>query len=362
MRNPIIALALFSAAGLGACAGLPADGPSTGAVMNGGEANALRVEQLTLATAGQWPTAFRRPEAHSGPPAPSPDATRIQAGDRLNVTIYEGMDDGVFGTSAQGGTTFEEVLVSPDGAVQLPYVGALPAAGRSISDLRLAIISRVRRFAVRPEVLVSVSSRNMGTVSVGGAVQEPGRFTIGEEAVTLLDALSLAGAPLDAPYSSTVLIRDGRGVRTTTLADIAYGPSTPLREDTEIIVIGESATFQALGAVRQPGSQPITTPDLTLLQALGSVGGLDGLRANPRGVFVFRGPPPGDPDPRPRVYQLNMREPEAFAIAQSFPILPGDALFVTEAPVSQWTKVLSAIQGTVAVGASAATVERLAGN
>ena len=200
------------------------------------------------------------------------------------------------------------------------------------------------------------------TRPVGGAVREPGRFVVGEEAVTVLDALSLAGAPMENPYAAQVIIRDSRGVRTTNLAQLAYGPSIALAEDTEVIVMTEPATFQALGAVRTPGSQPISKPDLNLLEALGSVGGLDGQRANPRGVFVFRGPPPGDPDTRPRVYQLDMRAPEAFAVAQSFPVLPGDALYVTEAPVAQWTKVLSAIQGTIGVGASVATVERLASN
>lgn len=359
MRKTTTALAVLAVGALAACAGVPVDGPSTSAVL---DASTLRVEQLTLATAGQWPTAFSRPEVHPGPPAPVPNATRIEAGDRLRIVIYEGMDQGVFGTSAQGGSTFEEVLVGPDGAIRLPYVGSVPAAGRSVADLRQDIISRIRRFTIRPDAMVAVQSRNLGSVSVSGAVREPGRFVVGEEAVTVLDALSLAGAPMESPYTAQVIIRDGRGVRTTNLAQIAYGPSIPLAEDTEVIVMTEPATYQALGAVRAPGSQAITTPDLNLLEALGAVGGLDGMRANPRGVFVFRGPPPGDADTRPRVYQLDMRAPEAFAVAQSFPILPGDALYVTEAPVAQWTKVLSAIQGTVGVGASAATVGRLASN
>jgi len=345
-----------------ACANVPSDGPSSGAIASAATAGSVRIEPLTLEAAAAWTHPGARPETSLGGVSDRPAANRIEVGDRLNIGIYEALGEGVFASSGQGGSQFTDVIVEPDGAIRLPYAGVIPAAGRTADDVRQAIVSRVRRFTVRPDATVAVASRNMGSVSVGGAVRTPGRWIVGQDVITVLDAVSLAGAPLEAPYGSTVIVRTANGTMTTSLAQIAFGPSTPLVGDTEIVVAATPARYQALGSVRQPGSQDITTAGLSLLEALGSVGGLDGARANPRGVFVFRNARPDDVDRRPVVYQLNMREADAFAIASAFPVLPNDAIYVTEAPVAQWTKVLAAIQGTIGVGSSAATVDRLVRN
>lgn len=345
-----------------ACANVPADGPSTGAIASAASEGSVRIEPLTLAAAAAWTHPFARPEVSAGGVSSRPPANQIEVGDRLNIGIYEALAEGVFATSGQRGSQFTDVIVEPDGAIRLPYAGAIPAAGRSADEVRQTIIRNIRRFTVRPDATVMVASRNMGSVSVGGAVRTPGRWTVGQDVVTVLDAVSLAGAPLETPYGSTVLVRTANGTTTTSLAQIAFGPSTRLTGDTEIVVAATPARFQALGSVRQPGSQDIMTAGLNLLEALSAVGGLDGARANPRGVFVFRKAAPDDADQRPLVYQLNMGDADAFAIAAAFPVLPNDTIYVTEAPVAQWTKVLAAIQGTIGVGASAATVDRLVRN
>ncbi len=345
-----------------ACANLPADGPTSGAIASAAVEGSVRIEPLTLGAAAAWTHPFARPATGLGGVSSRPAANRIEVGDRLNIGIYEALSEGVFATSGQRGSQFTDVIVEPDGAIRLPYAGAVPAAGRSADEVRQAIINRVRRFTVRPDATVMVASRNRGSVSVGGAVRTPGRWIVGQDVVTVLDAVSLAGAPLETPYGSTVLVRTPDGTVTTSLAEIAFGPSTPLTGDTEIVVAATPARFQAFGSVRQPGHQDITTAGLNLLEGLAAVGGLDGARANPRGVFVFRNAQPGDADQRPVVYQLNLSDADAFAIASAFPILPNDAIYVTEAPVAQWTKVLAAIQGTISVGASAATVDRLVRN
>ena len=351
-----VSASLFLVAG---CANVPTDGPSARAIASAGDAGSLRVERLSLNEEGTWRAPVSRAAADMGAVTGPLPTDRVEVGDRLDIAIFEGMAEGVFGTSAEGGSRFEGVLVAPDGTIRVPYAGVIRAAGRDVGDVRQSIVAGVRRFTIRPDAIVSVASRNRGSVSVGGAVRAPGRFVIGQDVLTLLDAVSKAGAPLEAPYSSTVIVRGPAGARTTTLADIAFGSSAPLTGDTEVVVIAEPATFQVLGSVRAPGSQPIVTADLSLLEALSTAGGLDGARANPRGVFVFRNAPAGDPDPRPRVYQLDMRAPQSFAIASAFPIWPGDALYVTEAPVAQWSKVLSAVQGTIGIGATAATAQRL---
>lgn len=339
------------------CAGLPTDGPTTKAIGSGSD---LRLQTLTLAGVPEQRATFELPEPQTYAPAPSMARFVVARGDVLTIALFEGLPDGVFATPATGGSVFPDVPVREDGTIVLPYVGALRVEGRDVAAIRLDILSRVRGFATRPEALVEIKSRNRGSVSVAGAVRTPGRLAIGSDLLTIQDALSRAGAPYEAPFTANVTIRKRDGASQATLAQILAGPPLPLDGDTDLIVTVKPAVFQALGAVRRQGSHPLATADVTLLNALSEAGGLDPLRANPRGVFVFRSPDTTDTDPRPIIYQLDMRQRDAFAVAQRFLVRPGDTLYVTEAPVAQWTKILSAIQGTVAVGASAATIERLA--
>jgi polysaccharide export outer membrane protein len=359
MANRIVAASVvILTALLAACTGIPTDGPSTGAITDAGVAN-LRIEQLDLASVEGLGSSEGAGEAIVYAPTASTPRGLIQEGDLVTVIMFEGLPDGVFGTSASGGSQFKGLLVREDGSLQIPYIGRIQAAGRDTEEVRREILSSVRRFAARPDAVVAIESRNAGNVSVTGAVTTPGRFVVGADVLTLQDALSRAGAPFNKPYTARIVVRRESGEITGNLADIMAGPPIRLDGNTDIIVSLRPATFQALGAVRSAGPHEITYADVSLLDALGLVGGLDPSRANPQGVFVFRAPPPASEDRRPIIYQLNMAEPDAFAIATGFQVRAGDTLYVTEAPVAQWTKVLAAIQGTIGLGATGATLGNL---
>ena len=83
------------------------------------------------------------------------------------------------------------------------------------------------------------------------------------------------------------------------------------------------------------------TQQISAIEALASVGGLDPLRADPKGVFIFR-------DERPEiateilgigqfvtdvrfVYVLDLTKPTGMFDARDFKIRDGDTIFVTEA-------------------------------
>ena len=56
------------------------------------------------------------------------------------------------------------------------------------------------------------------------------------------------------------------------------------------------------------------------------------------------------------IYVLNLTDPNGLFVARDFVIRDDDTLYVTEAPYAQWTKVLSALTGTLAPVANVQTV------
>jgi polysaccharide export outer membrane protein len=87
------------------------------------------------------------------------------------------------------------------------------------------------------------------------------------------------------------------------------------------------------------------------------VGGLNPNLADPTGVFIFRNEPAeianqvlgrGDLIGAQRmVYVLDLTKPNGMFTARDFAVRDDDTLYVTEAPFAQWSKVISAVTGTL---------------
>lgn len=61
------------------------------------------------------------------------------------------------------------------------------------------------------------------------------------------------------------------------------------------------------------------------------------------------------------IYVLNLTEPNGMFMARDFVIRDGDTVYVTEAPYVQWTKVITALTGSLGAAESLATAASTGG-
>jgi polysaccharide export outer membrane protein len=127
-----------------------------------------------------------------------------------------------------------------------------------------------------------------------------------------------------------------------------------------ILVEPRQRFFYAFGAVLHPGEFAYDADHITLAHALARLNGLSDTQADPASVFVFRRQgadltrrlhPAGPADPTQVIYRLNLRRPGGFFIAQTFPILPDDMLYVSDAPMAEAGKVFQVLTGVGNIGA-----------
>jgi len=105
-----------------------------------------------------------------------------------------------------------------------------------------------------------------------------------------------------------------------------------------------------LGAVTKAGNVPLTKGNMSLLEALGEVGGLSDQRANKTGVYLFRmGDIQENPSVRARVFRLDLMQPVSIFVAQQFGMQSRDVIYVTNAPLYEYDKVLTAIYRTFSI-------------
>jgi polysaccharide export outer membrane protein len=200
----------------------------------------------------------------------TPEHYRIGVGDRLRIE------------SKSDETLDREVQVQPDGVINLPLIGDVDAAGRTLKDFRDDLMERYGRIEQRPlitvtpldvnnglqEILKAVTSqaRSAGQaidlrVTPEGTIQAPGIGSVYVQGLTIEEVRS----ELEARYAATF----GPG--------LLVSPSLTERARSFVFVGGE---------VRSPNRYELEGPT-TVMQAIQLAGGFN-IGANVREVVVFR--------------------------------------------------------------------------
>ncbi len=284
----------------------------------------------------------------------------INPGDKLSLTIWENVDNALFETRV---TPLPEVQVDGTGFIFIPYAGRIRAAGNSPESLRRIITRKLEDQTPEPQVEVRRLAGDGSTVSVSGSVAGQGVYPIERPTRTLSAMISRAGGITIEPEIAQVTVIRGTQSSKIWFRDMFRHPNydIALRGGDRILVEQDTRTFTALGATSGQSQIQFRTHDLSAVEALAIVGGLRSTTADPTGIFVMRDELAEVTNqvlerddistPRRVVYVLDLTKTNGMFIARDFAIRDNDTIYVTEAPFTQWSKVIAAITGTLsAVG------------
>ncbi|WP_246514632.1 SLBB domain-containing protein [Neoroseomonas soli] len=146
--------------------------------------------------------------------------------------------------------------IGRDGSLLLPDLAPIPAAGRSLKDLRAHLEGLATRDLGGSEVFVSIGQVRQMNVFVAGEVLRPG-FQGLNALSTVLDALSAAGGVRKTGSLRAIRIEGPRGRRVVDLyaviADAPGDADLSLREGERIIVPPVGGAVAVAGDVARPG-------------------------------------------------------------------------------------------------------------
>jgi polysaccharide export outer membrane protein len=280
----------------------------------------------------------------------------VAPGDVLKVRIFEPYEGSIFPTVQRPGADLGVQRVTDEGTINVPYAGTVPVAGLDLTQIEQRIAERLKGKAQDPQVIVEFVADRSHTVMVSGDVKQPGRISLLDGVRSVVDAINRAGGPYYASPNSAaaqlevVVRRDGQVILTAQYSDLLAGGDIPVQKNDEIVVRPNSRVFTVLGAVQKAGNVELTKGNLTLLEALGQVGGLTDERANKTGVFVFRmGDLQTNPGARARVFRLDLNQPVSIFVAQQFGMQAHDVVYVTNAPLYEYNKIATALYRTFSI-------------
>lgn len=307
----------------------------------------------------------------------------IGRGDVVSVSIVSTADRGFVDFTTASLAPISQTELSPqevgaDGRIRIPPMGRIRVAGRTTAAVEAMLTQRLSQVLVEPSVIVTIADRRSAKVSVVGKVGAPGKYSITDTNLRLLDMIALAGGPVERSENLRIrLSRNGAtheaGLKAVLEHDglnVFMRPGDVLELETpqhRVVVLGAGATNN--------NTVLLDFPDSSLADVLGLSGGLAGRTANRKGVFIYR-------DTRreilsklgvdmsgfrgaevPTIFRIDMTEPDSLFVAQNFRVADGDILYIAPSLRDAIQAFTTFAPGpTSYVGASGIGPERLVGN
>jgi protein involved in polysaccharide export with SLBB domain len=238
--------------------------------------------------------------------------------------------------------TRQQVIVDPEGFVNIPPVGVTEVRGQTLREANRRIQVEARRLLRFADVSVSLFNPRCFEVVLSGEVERPGSLQASAQR-RVHDVLLAAGGVSARGSARNITVIRGSSRTTVDLlrfelqGDLSQNP--PVEEGMRIHVPPRAGSVSLNGAFRRPGDYEIG-PTASLNELLTLTGGLT-QHAAPTEARLTRLQPDG------RKETISVDLTRALARPADVPLKPGDALFVPQLAVLQDVlEVRGAFNGT----------------
>lgn len=291
---------------------------------------------------------------------------KIGSGDTVVISIWEAPPASLFnsmldvrvGSAPNSVTTLPEQTVDSRGNISVPFVGAVRAEGRTLTEIEKDITKKLKGKANQPQVMAKLMHNQTSNVTVVGEFANSLRMPLTPKGERLLDAIAAAGGTVKQPVNKMTiqLTRDNKVV-SLPFDKIISDPkqNISLKAGDVVTALYQTFSFTALGATGKNEEINFEAQGISLAQALGRVGGLQDNRSDAQGIFLFRfedanamdwpqKPVATTADGKvPVIYRVNLRDPSSFFVAQTFQVDNKDILYISNAPITEMQKFLNVL-------------------
>lgn len=222
-----------------------------------------------------------------------------------------------------------------DGTVDFPDIPPIYVAGLTLEEARKKIQNCYQEQIQDLEVYLNYNRRLSNKVELTGAVATPVIPVDGK--IRLYEVMALARAPNNANFFKSYVLRDGKQLPLDLYQLMNQGDmcqNIVMHPGDKIFIASPSdATVMVMGEVGSPRAVNLPYGFMSIREALVSAGGIP-FTGNRDCIQVIRGNLQN-----PKIYVLSW-EHIVHLPNDSLLLMPGDTVYVTEKPITQWNRFI----------------------
>src|SRR3972149_1105029 len=253
----------------------------------------------------------------------APETYVLGAGDTLEIVIFGEPD------------LSRVVTIKPDGAVSLPLLGEVKAAGKTTAQLAAELVRAYGRYLKQPSISVTIRELRVDRIYILGQVPRPGEYQL-RQGAGIMELLASAGGPTNRADLAKVVVMRGRTEATQLNLLEAFAvnknPEFKLVAGDVLFIPETDRRITVLGQVNRPGAYELLQGQ-RVSELLAAAGGLAG-NASPTQGFVVRGT---------QQIPVDLAKVLAGNLEANIVLQPGDMLVVPES--QNRIAVLGAVNG-----------------
>lgn len=330
----------------------------TGAAHNNDDYySVIEVDRATMPVISRWPVTGGAYNYNWLSATRGPKSNLIRSGDTVNLVIWDSQENSLLTSGGEKVVDMRGLEVSTSGSIFLPYADEVVIAGQTPDQARRTIQDQLGTILPDAQVQLAVTAGESNSVDLVAGVAKPGAYPLPSRDFRILSLVSLGGGIAPGLRNPLItLSRDGR-VYKIPARKLYQTPelNVVMRGGDQVVVQEDERFFTALGATGQEDLVYFDRDEVTALEAMSMVGGVNDARGNPKGVLVLREypatavrPDRSGPDKPYVVFVIDLTSADGLFSARNFHIYPGDTVMVTESPAAA-ARTLFGLIGSVFV-------------
>lgn len=343
-----------------ACARLPSGAPVREDVLgNETDPNAdyavYPVTRAFLPTVATWPETGNAERLRWLQHSHGPKTQTIRPGDMLNVQIWDSSENSLLTGLDQRVAQLGEIRVASNGSVFVPYIGDVNVNGMTPDLARAELQRQLEAIVPSAQVQLALVEGRLNSVDLVGGVGTPGSYPMPDLDYTVLSLLAAGGGVSATLQNPQIRLVRGHQIFGTSVSKLLDNPrlDTRLRGGDRVFVEEDTRYFLSFGASGEEDQHPFTREDMSAMDAISVMGGINDSTADPKGLLVLRDYPSsairaGVRGPRQTqvVFTVDLTTADGLFSARKFQVHSGDLLIATESPIND-ALTLSNIIGNI---------------